>query len=168
MIAGADQVYQFMNYLKEQDLLVGILPLNVLYQMYQFWNKNENGNIKPLKSSEFNARLKAIINNFDVILSDSNDRIRLSSLSDTDINIKSLNEKFFGNSLNINKYSNSNYITCIDQITEDDLTDFYDNIIDNADYHKIVSYKDDIMLQHFVNKKDLSAISVQQVLQESN
>lgn len=168
MIAGADQVYQFMNYLKEQDLLVGILPLNVLYQMYQFWNKNENGNIKPLKSSEFNARLKAIINNFDVILSDSNDRIRLSSLSDTDINIKSLNEKFFGNSLNINKYSNSNYIICIDQITEDDLTDFYDNIIDNADYHKIVSYKDDIMLQHFVNKKDLSAISVQQVLQESN
>lgn len=168
MIAGADQIHQFMTYLKEQELLVGILPLNVLYQMYLFWNKTENGNIKPLKSSEFNARLKAIINNFDVILSDSNDRIRLSSLSDTDINIKSLNEKFFGNSLNINKYNCCTYITCIDQITEDDLADFYDNIIDKSDYHKIVSYRDDIMLQHFVNKKDLSAISVQQVLQESN
>lgn len=168
MIAGADQVYQFMTYLKEQELLAGILPLNVLYQMYLFWNKNENGNIKPLKSSEFNARLKAIINNFDVILSDSNDRIRLSSLSNIDINIKSLNTKFFDNSLSINKYSNSSYITCLDQITEDDLADFYTNVLEEADFNKIVTYKQDMMLQHFINKKDSLAISCQQIINDKN
>ena len=168
MIAGADQVYQFMTYLKEQELLVGILPLNVLYQMYLFWNKNENGNIKPLKSSEFNARLKAIINNFDVVLSDSNDRIRLSPLSDIDINIKSLNTKFFDNSLSINKYSNSSYITCLDQITEDDLAEFYTNVLEEADFNKIVTYKQDMMLQHFINKKDSLAISCQQIINDNN
>lgn len=168
MIAGADQIYQFMTYLKEQELLVGILPLNVLYQMYLFWNKNENGNIKPLKSSEFNARLKAIINSFDVILSDSNDRIRLSSLSDIDINIKSLNTKFFDNSLSINKYNCCTYITCLDQITDDDLAEFYTNVLEEADFNKIVTYKQDMMLQHFINKKDPVAISCQQIINDNN
>ena len=42
----------------------------------------------------------------DSILSDLNDRIRLSSLADIDINIKSLNTKFFDNSLSIFLYYN--------------------------------------------------------------
>lgn len=42
----------------------------------------------------------------DSILSDSNDCIRLSSLADIDINIKSLNTKFFDNSLSIFLYYN--------------------------------------------------------------
>lgn len=42
----------------------------------------------------------------DSILSDLNDRIRLSSLADIGINIKSLNTKFFDNSLSIFLYYN--------------------------------------------------------------
>lgn len=42
----------------------------------------------------------------DSILSDSNDCIRLSSLADIDINIKSLNTKFFDNSQIIFLYYN--------------------------------------------------------------
>lgn len=42
----------------------------------------------------------------DSILSDSNDCIRLSSLADIDINIKSLNTKFLDNSLSIFLYYN--------------------------------------------------------------
>lgn len=49
----ADQVYQFLLNLKEQELLVGKIPVNFMYQMYEIWNKDENGNIRPLKLRDF-------------------------------------------------------------------------------------------------------------------
>lgn len=59
-------------------------------------------------------------------------------------------------------------ITCHNQITESDLQKFYDDILLQNKYDKIVSYKDYIMLNHFINDNDPVAQAISEILNEAN
>lgn len=162
---ASDQIYQFLSYLNDQELLVGKFTINILYDMYTGWNTAENGNIKPLKIRGFINRLKNHLLTFNLTLSD--DKSRLSAFTDTDFNLSAIN-KFLLKPISPNKYNMARTITCNNQISKSDLQKFYDDILLQNKYDKIVSYKDYIMLNHFINDNDPVAQAISEILNESN
>lgn len=162
---ASDQIYQFLSYLNDQELLVGKFTANMFYDIYTVWNTAENGNIKPLKIREFINRLKTHLLTFGLTISD--DKSRLSAFTDTDFNLSAIN-KFLLKPISPNKYNMARTITCHNQITESDLQKFYDDILLQNKYDKIVSYKDYIMLNHFINDNDPVAQAISEILNESN
>ena len=118
-VNDADQAYQFLDYLKGQDLLVGKIPNNVMYQMYERWNKLENPGSRPLKSKELIYRLKNHFEKFNLEM--SNKQSTVSTFKLTEFNIKALNNYFPTCPLSVNKYNKTNYIDTHNEITDDDL-----------------------------------------------
>ena len=118
-VNDADQSYQFLSYLKEQEMLVGKMPNNVMYQMYERWNKLENPGSRPLKSKELNYRLKSHFDEFN--LSTGDKQVTISALKPTEFNITALNKYFSSYPLSVNKYNKTNYIDTHNEITEDDI-----------------------------------------------
>ena len=90
LVNESDQVYQFLQYLDEQELLVGKLLINVVYELYKNWNRDENGNISPLKQRDLTDRLKKLAPDFDMAV--KTNRTRGSAMRLLDFNIKALNE----------------------------------------------------------------------------
>ena len=153
----SDQVYQFLLHLKEQELLIGKIPINFMYQMYEIWNKEENGNIRPLKSREFTARLKNHLANFGLRLSDK--QIRISKLKSTDFNWKLMKEYYTLSYIPMNKLSMTNYIECKDQINDIDITDMQVKLIDDKlTKDEVDNYKQRLILEHLIQLKDMDAI----------
>jgi phage/plasmid-associated DNA primase len=160
VVNDSDQVYQFLEWLKSSGLLVGTYTTSIFYEMYKYWNKVENGNIKPLKKRELTERLKRI--NFDINISSEN--IRLSSLSDKDINIDVLNKYFFNNEIKYSRYAMSNKITCSNTISDDDIKAFEDRMLESD---SINEYKDLLMLHSLVNDMDVTAIAIKALLDDN-
>lgn len=160
VVNDSDQVYQFLEWLKSSGLLVGTYTTSIFYEMYKYWNKVENGNIKPLKKRELTERLKRI--NFDINISSEN--IRLSSLSDKDINIDVLNKYFFNNEIKYNRYAMSNKITCPNTISDEDIETFKDRMLESD---SINEYKDLLMLHSLVNDIDVTAIAIKALLDDN-
>lgn len=160
VVNDSDQVYQFLEWLKSSGLLVGTYTTSIFYEMYKYWNKVENGNIKPLKKRELTERLKRI--NFDINISSEN--IRLSSLSDKDINIDVLNKYFFNNEIKYNRYAMSNKITCPNTISDEDIETFKDRMLESD---SINEYKDLLMLHSLVNDMDVTAIAIKALLDDN-
>ena len=160
VVNDSDQVYQFLEWLKSSGLLVGTYTTSIFYEMYKYWNKVENGNIKPLKKRELTERLKRI--NFDINISSEN--IRLSSLSDRDINIDVLNKYFFNNEIKYSRYAMSNKITCSNTISDEDIKAFEDGMLESD---SINEYKDLLMLHSLVNDMDVTAIAIKALLDDN-
>lgn len=160
VVNDSDQVYQFLEWLKSSGLLVGTYTTSIFYEMYKYWNKVENGNIKPLKKRELTERLKRI--NFDINISSEN--IRLSSLSDKDINIDVLNKYFFNNEIKYSRYAMSNKITCSNTISDEDIKAFEDRMLESD---SINEYKDLLMLHSLVNDMDVTAIAIKALLDDN-
>lgn len=160
VVNNADQVYQFLDWLDSNRLLVGIYTTSIFYEMYKYWNKVENGNIKPLKKREFTERLKRI--DFNITISSEN--TRLSSLSDKDINIDVLNKYFFNNEIKYNRYAMTNKIICPEKITDEDIEVFKDEMMESG---SINEYKDLVMLYSLVADIDVMAISIKSVLDDN-
>lgn len=160
VVNDSDQVYQFLEWLKSSGLLVGTYTTSIFYEMYKYWNKVENGNIKPLKKRELTERLKRI--NFDINISSEN--IRLSSLSDKDINIDVLNKYFFNNEIKYSRYAMSNKITCSNTISDEDIKAFEDGMLESD---SINEYKDLLMLHSLVNDMDVTAIAIKALLDDN-
>lgn len=160
VVNDSDQVYQFLEWLKSSGLLVGTYTTSIFYEMYKYWNKVENGNIKPLKKRELTERLKRI--NFDINISSEN--IRLSSLSDKDINIDVLNKYFFNNEIKYSRYAMSNKITCPNTISDEDIKAFEDRMLESD---SINEYKDLLMLHSLVNDMDVTAIAIKALLDDN-
>lgn len=160
VVNDSDQVYQFLEWMESSGLLVGTYTTSIFYEMYKYWNKVENGNIKPLKKRELTERLKRT--NFDIDVSSEN--IRLSSLSDKDINIDVLNKYFFNNEIKYNRYAMSNKITCPNTISDDDIKAFEDRMLESD---SINEYKDLLMLHSLVNDMDATAIAIKSLLDDN-
>lgn len=160
VVNDSDQVYQFLEWLQSSGLLVGTYTTSIFYEMYKYWNKVENGNIKPLKKRELTERLKRI--NFDINISSEN--IRLSSLSDKDINIDVLNKYFFNNEIKYSRYAMSNKITCSNTINDEDIETFKDRMLESD---SINEYKDLLMLYSLVNDMDVMAITIKGLLDDN-
>lgn len=160
VVNDSDQVYQFLEWLKSSGLLVGTYTTSIFYEMYKYWNKVENGNIKPLKKRELTERLKRI--HFDINISSEN--IRLSSLSDKDINIDVLNKYFFNNEIKYSRYAMSNKITCSNTISDEDIKAFEDRMLESD---SINEYKDLLMLHSLVNDMDVTAIAIKALLDDN-
>ena len=160
VVNDSDQVYQFLEWLKSSGLLVGTYTTSIFYEMYKYWNKVENGNIKPLKKRELTERLKRI--NFDINISSEN--IRFSSLSDKDINIDVLNKYFFNNEIKYSRYAMSNKITCSNTISDEDIKAFEDRMLESD---SINEYKDLLMLHSLVNDMDVTAIAIKALLDDN-
>ena len=153
----SDQVYQFLLCLKEQELLIGKIPLNFMYQMYEIWNKDENGNIRPLKSREFTARLKNHLSSFGLKLSDK--QIRISQLKSTDFNWKLMKEYYTSAYIAVNMRNMTNYIECEDQIDDLAITDMQVKLMDDElTKDEVDNYKQRLILEHLVQLKDMDAI----------
>lgn len=163
-VNDADQVYQFLNHLKEQELLVGEIPTNVLYKMYDYWNKLENPGSRPLKSKEFLARVKTQCSKFGITY-DKNQK-RLSARSGDKFNFHALNKYYYNYKLDVNKYSNASTIICEDQVTNDDILDIQMKLgTGELDFN--VTYKRLLIIDYLIaNKLDDDAIAYKKILDE--
>lgn len=163
-VNDADQVYQFLSHLQEQDQLVGNIPTNVLYKMYDQWNKAENPGSRPLKSKEFLSRVKTQCPKFGIIY-DTN-RKPLSSRDIKDFNFITLNKYYYNYKLDVNKYSNASTIICPDQVTDDDILDIRMKLgTGELDYN--VNYKRLLIIDYLIaNKLDDDAITYKNIIDE--
>lgn len=163
LVMDSDQVYQYMTWLKDQGILFGTLLTSINYQQYLYWNKIENGNIKPLKKRELTERMKKLAPEFGLIYIDDN--TRLSAIPNLDYNVELLNEQFFNCELKYNKYETSRYFLCGDQISVEDI-DAFKSKLENNEIDDIQSYRELVMLEHLISKKFNPAIVFKQLLKD--
>lgn len=82
MMQSSDQVYQFLEWMLVQQLLIGIIPSNVMYQMYKYWSITENGGVAMLRARDVTDRIKKLIEQYPKIpLRFHSERKKLSSFS---------------------------------------------------------------------------------------
>lgn len=163
LVMDSDQVYQYLTWLKEQEILIGTLLTSINYQQYLYWNKTENGNIKPLKKHELTKRMKKLAPEFGLIYIDDN--TRLSAISKLDYNVELLNEQFFNGELKYNKYETSRYFLCEDQISTEDIESFKSKLKNN-EIEDVQNYRELVILEYLVGKKFDPAIVFKQLLKD--
>ena len=162
LVNESDQVYQFLQYLDEQELLVGKLLINVVYELYKNWNRDENGNISPLKQRDLTDRLKKLAPDFDMAV--ETNRTRGSAMRLLDFNIKALNE-YFGQSINFQPRNKSAYLICKEQITNYDIKDFKHRL-ENNEIDIVDSYKDLLIFYHLIYKGDYVATAFYELMKD--
>lgn len=162
LVNESDQVYQFLQYLDEQELLVGKLLINVVYELYKNWNRDENGNISPLKQRDLTDRLKKLAPDFDMAV--ETNRTRGSAMCLLDFNIKALNE-YFGQSINFQPRNKSAYLICKEQITNYDIKDFKHRL-ENNEIDIVDSYKDLLIFYHLIYKGDYVATAFYELMKD--
>lgn len=159
MVANADQVYAFMNYLQDQDLLIfNKLPITILYQMYVLWMKSENPGSSPLKRRGFTDRITKLASQFGYTY--ENERTRLSSIPLLDFNVEFLNSMYFDNNINYNRYEMT---TCLSRktngITSVDVKKFKEKMseLTSAD---TFSTKEMVIIRHLKAKGNIEAAAL--------
>lgn len=166
-VNDADQAYQFLSYLKEQDLLVGIMPNNAMYQMYERWNKLENPGSRPLKSKELYYRLKSHFEEFNLSIGDK--QVTVSALKPTEFNITALNKYFSSYPLSVNKYNKTNYIDTHNEITEDDILEVQMKLgTQELPVEYFYDYKNMLILYHLIYQGDSDAIAMKELIEDLN
>lgn len=166
-VNDADQSYQFLSYLKEQEMLVGKMPNNVMYQMYERWNKLENPGSRPLKSKELNYRLKSHFDEFNLSIGDK--QVTVSSLKPTEFNITALNKYFSNYPLSVNKYNKTNYIDTHNEITDDDILEVQMKLgTQELPPEYFYDYKNMLILYHLINHGDSDAIAMKELIEDLN
>ena len=159
MVANADQVYRFLVWMKEQELMLMVkYPTNALYQMYVGWMKDENQGSAPLKRRGFTDRLIKLVNKFGYEF--VNERKKISSFSLKDFNIDLINKLYFNNLLKYNKYENTTYIQKKkEEISLQDIDEFRLNL-DSIQSSDELNFKELIMLYYLIDKGIFEAIAV--------
>lgn len=159
MIANADQVYRFLVWMEEQDLMLMVkYPINALYQMYVGWMKDENQGSAPLKRRGFTDRLAKLVDQFGYEF--VNERRKISSFSLKDFNIDLINKLYFNNSLKYNKYENTTYIQKKkEEISLEDINEFRSNL-DTIQSSNELNFRELIMLYYLVDKGVFEAVAL--------
>ena len=162
LVNESDQVYQFLQYLDEQELLVGKLLTTVIYQLYKIWNRDENGNISPLKQRDLTERIKKLAPEFGLTI-DSN-KVRASSLRLLDFNIKALRD-YYDQGITFKSRDKGICLICKDQITNADIKDFK-NRLENDEIDMVDSYKDLLIFYHLIYKGDPVATAFYELMKD--
>lgn len=162
LVNESDQVYQFLQHLDEQEMLVGKLPTNVIYELYKIWNRDENGNISPLKQRDLTERIKKLAPEFGVIIDST--KVRASSLRPIDFNIKAISD-YYGHGIS---FKSRNMTVCLigkEQITNEDIKDFK-NRLENDEIDTVDSYKDLLIFYHLIYRNDPVATAFNEVMKD--
>lgn len=162
LVNESDQVYQFLQYLDEQEMLVGKLLINVVYELYKIWNRNENGNISPLKQRDLIDRLKKLAPDFGMTI--ETERTRGTALRLLDFNIKAIKD-MIGSDINYNSRSMSSVMICKKQLTNVDIKDFK-NRLENNEIDVVDNYKDLLIFYHLIYKNDAVATAFHEVMKD--
>lgn len=162
LVNESDQVYQFLQYLDEQELLVGKLLINAVYELYKIWNRNENGNISPLKQRDLTDRLKKLAPDFGIAI--ETNRTRGTALRPLDFNIKAIKD-MIGYDINYNSRSMSSVMICKKQLTNADIKDFK-NRLENNEIDVVDNYKDLLIFYHLIYKNDTVATAFHEVMKD--
>lgn len=159
MVANADQVYRFLVWMEEQDLMLMVkYPTNALYQMYVGWMKEENPGSAPLKRRGFTDRLIKLVGQFGYEY--VNERKKISSFSLKDFNIELINKLYFNNTLKYNKYENTTYIQKKkEEISLQDINEFR-LTLDNIQSSGELNFRELIMLYYLVDKGIFEAVAL--------
>lgn len=162
LVNESDQVYQFLQYLDEQEMLVGKLLINAVYELYKIWNRNENGNISPLKQRDLTDRLKKLAPDFGIAI--ETNRTRGTALRPLDFNIKAIKD-MIGCDINYNSRSMSSVMICKKQLTNVDIKDFK-NRLENNEIDVVDNYKDLLIFYHLIYKNDTVATAFYEVMKD--
>ena len=162
LVNESDQVYQFLQYLDEQEMLVGKLLINAVYELYKIWNRNENGNISPLKQRDLTDRLKKLAPDFGIAI--ETNRTRGTALRPLDFNIKAIKD-MIGCDINYNSRSMSSVMICKKQLTNVDIKDFK-NRLENNEIDVVDNYKDLLIFYHLIYKNDTVATAFHEVMKD--
>lgn len=162
LVNESDQVYQFLQYLDEQEMLVGKLLINAVYEIYKIWNRDENGNISPLKQRDLTDRLKKLAPDFGIAV--ETERTRGSALRPLDFNIKAIKD-IIGCDIKYKPRAMSSLMICKKQLTNADIKDFK-NRLENNEIDVVDNYKDLLIFYHLIYKNDPVAAALQEVMKD--
>lgn len=162
LVNESDQVYQFLQYLDEQEMLVGKLLINAVYEIYKIWNRDENGNISPLKQRDLTDRLKKLAPEFGIVV--ETERTRGSALRPLDFNIKAIKD-IIGCDIKYKPRAMSSLMICKKQLTNADIKDFK-NRLENNEIDVVDNYKDLLIFYHLIYKNDAVAAALQEVMKD--
>lgn len=162
LVNESDQVYQFLQHLDEQEMFVGKMPTNVIYELYKIWNRDENGNISPLKQRDLTERIKKLAPEFGIMIDST--KVRASSLRPIDFNIKAISD-YYGQGIS---FKSRNMTVCLvgkEQITNEDIKDFK-NRLENDEIDIVDSYKDLLIFYHLIYRNDPVATAFHEIMKD--
>lgn len=161
-----DQVCQYNDWLIEQEIDWGTFPSVYNYEIYVAWLKMENPKAIPLKRKTFSNKFFEICPEFSY---EKSENARSSAtLSDLDFCLDYINNYCLPYPIKILSSTKSIMIKMNKQITDDDLKEFYDTLVDGTILDKkVLTYKEYIMLKHFINKNDPLAESSFELLKDN-
>lgn len=165
ILDSTDQSRQFNDWMIEQELDWCDYATIILYDMYVDWLKKESPRSIPMKRRKFTDKFLELCDEFGYEKLDGT--AYLSTLTGLRFNLEYLNEYHFNHSLTLSKSTKSIIIRMKNQITDDDLNNFYGTLLDGTILDKKhLSYKEHTMLKHFINKNDPLAESSYQILKD--
>lgn len=165
ILDSTDQSRQFNDWMIEQELDWCDYATIILYDMYVDWLKKESPRSIPLKRRKFTDKFLELCDEFGYEKLDGTSY--LSTLTGLRFNLEYLNEYHFNHSLTLSKSTKSIIIRMKNQITDEDLNNFYGTLLDGTILDKKnLSYKEHTMLKHFIDKNDPLAESSYQILKD--
>ena len=161
-----DQVRQYNDWLIEQELNLGTIPTVFNYDIYVDWLRKESPKSIPLKRKTFTNKFFEICKEFDYKKSENARFVR--TLSDTDMCLEYLNNYYLTVPIKLTSTNKSVFIKLKNQITDDDLKEFYETLVNGTILDKkVITYKEYMMLKHFINKNDPLAESSFELLKDN-
>lgn len=129
MLNKADPVMQFVVWMSEQGLLnFKTIPINILYQMYVLWMREENSGSSPLKRRGFTDRALKIIEDYNYHY--KTNPITIKKINKINFNADLINEIYFNNKLDIKINERTRYLEYKDDIiTDNNVSEFKKSIL---------------------------------------
>ena len=162
-ISNADQVYLFLEWMKDQKYLVGIIPTNILYEEYKAWNKDENPGSIPLKSREFTERVKKLADKFSMKY--CGEATSISAIDKINLNVEVLNYYFFDGKINYNKYQTTRYFICKSKVTDEDIENMKYLLVNDTLSIKS-TYKNFMIIYYLISQFNQDAIAYKNILDD--
>lgn len=161
-----DDVRQYNDWLIEQELDWCTFPSVYNYEIYVQWLKENSPRSIPLKRKTFSNKFFEICPEFGY--EKSRNARSTATLSDLDFCLEYLNKYCLKYPIKITGPTKSIFIKMKNQITEDDLSNFYNTLLDGTILDKKhLSYKEYMMLKHYINKNDPLAESYFKLLKDN-
>lgn len=162
MINKADAIHQFVQWLDDQELLeTGLLPTNILYQMYTYWMRTENQGSAPMKRRGFTDKVIKLLEEKGFKKTD--DQIRLSHIDIKQFNFQLLNSYLFNNHLIENKNEKTFALEAPTQITDSDISMFESKMFSITSKQEL-TFKEMLILEYLIQSGNTEALTIQTLL----
>lgn len=160
MINSSDNVYNFLEWYVDQELdLFEEFPAGTLYKLFIYWMSIDNPGSTPMKHKVFTERIKKLLPQFNMKLSDK--RVRPNSISKLKFNPEIISDLYLNGKHKFTEKSLTFTIMSNNKIDNNEIIEFK-NKISNGEIldYDLMSLKEMIICEYLISEGNTDAISI--------